>query len=191
MKPASKSRTAKQPDRQRSSRSPSAELAGQIQMLRMRVTGAEATLKQARAQVDQAKRRRKIAKLLVKRARKGAKQAKIELQESRDALARAEAALITKSQPRAAKRQTRKPKTVGRSATAPARKRSAAPLIRRTPSRGKVRTSAPTAPPAPAGPFEESVVPLAAELVSPLASPTESLPGVALETSAEIPNNRD
>ena len=78
-------RTAKQPN------DSNRKLISQIELLRMRVSAAEATWKEAKEQASHAKRRRKLARLLAKRAKKDAKTAKANLDELREALARAEA----------------------------------------------------------------------------------------------------
>jgi len=75
------------------SKAASGNLAGVVQMARLRVASAEHRRQVARQQARVAKRRCKEVKLIARRAKKQAKQAKADLAEARKVLAEAEAKL--------------------------------------------------------------------------------------------------
>jgi hypothetical protein len=77
-----------------SSRTASQQIAGEIQLARLRLAKAERQLRSAKQQARLARRRRKEAKLAARRAKKQARLAKQEFAEAEQALAEAEAKLI-------------------------------------------------------------------------------------------------
>ncbi len=142
-------RTAKQPN------DSNRKLISQMQLLRMRVSAAEATWKEAKEQASHAKRRRKLARLLAKRAKKDAKTAKANLDELREALARAEAQSVPKRQ-RVAARKISKAK----STRSPSKKQRPSPRRRIRKSPGAALTPSlpePGVAPAEINPSETDV----------------------------------
>ncbi len=129
----------------------SAELSGQVKLLRVRVTIAQSTLKEARKQASRAEQQRKLAKLLARRCRKGPKKAKAELADARAALAHAEVELIADEHRRAARRKTGRTGTADRSAAPAAKTRSATQRNVRTASRGGPPTQVSVGPAAMPG----------------------------------------
>ena len=127
-----------------SSKTASQELAGEIQLARLRVAKAESQLKSAKQQARLARSRRKEARQAARRAKKQAKLAKQEFAEARLALAEAEAKLV-RSRKRTVRSRTRKTaaaqneKPVARPAASPVRKSPKARASK--PARGKPASS--------------------------------------------------
>jgi len=76
------------------SKTASRQLAGEVELARLRMAKAESQLKSAKAQARLARRRRKEAKATARRAKKQARLAKQEFVEAEQALAEAEAKLL-------------------------------------------------------------------------------------------------